>query len=284
MMMIRTKALLLLTVFLALASAAHARPDISTSLSPSPDHVFAGNMQSSASNSSIIQIHRASFLCRYGPWIVATLAGTALFAVDRDVHTFSQRSSLHSKDANHFFSPIEDFGRGGPYAIAVPLLVGHGLLFKKNKTLVAGGELIVGLLAEEAITQPIKAAFGRKRPYETNSPFRFFKGGTSFFSGHAITAFTFATIVSKNFPHQNLGFIGIHHAVPIIPILTYTTAGLVGIQRLFSNNHWSSDVYYGALMGYAVGSAVVHFGKKVHLRGFSMEPHKTPMLVASFAF
>ena len=144
------------------------------------------------------------------------------------------------------------------------------------------GELMAGLAAEAIITEAFKISFGRLRPDQSDSPLKFFKGGRSFFSGDVSTAFTFSTIMAKNYPRQNLGFIGIHHDVPLAPIFVYLAGGLVCLQRLYSNEHWSSDVYFGALDGYAVGSIVYHYGNKMHLKGFTILPGRPPLMTLCF--
>lgn len=223
------------------------------------------------------------FWHRYGPWIVAGASAIPLFAVDRDIMKFSQRCSLHSRDADNFFWPVYESGQGYECAIAIPFLV-HGLIYKKNRSMVVAGELVAGLAAEIIFTKAFKILSGRLRPYQSASPSKFFRGGRSFFSGDVSTSFTFATIMAKNYPRQNLGFIGIHHEVPLIPIFLYSAGGLVACQRLYSDNHWPSDVYYGALAGYAVGSIVEHYGKKTHLKGFTFQPGHPPLIAACFMF
>jgi membrane-associated phospholipid phosphatase len=223
-----------------------------------------------------------SFFHNYGPWIIAAVAGIPLFAIDKDLNKFSQRSSLHSKSADQFFVPVHKLGIGLQYAIAVPLFIGHGLFYKNNKTAVVGGELVAGLGIMGGVTGAFKLTLGRYRPYQSSSPYKFFKGGHSFYSGDVCTAFTFATIISEEYPRQNLSFMGIDHKLAVVPVFMYSTAGLVAMQRLYSNNHWSSDVFYGALAGIAVGTAVVHYGKRVHLKGFSLSPGATPILTANF--
>jgi membrane-associated phospholipid phosphatase len=248
----------------------------------SPNSISSEMMLQNASNSSM-RTHGDSFLHHYGPWMIAVVAGTPLFAVDKNIMKFSQRRSLHSKLANNVFQPVHTIGQGWEYGIAIPLVV-HGLIFKKNRSMVIAGELVAGLAAEGIIVQTFKLSFGRLRPYQSSSPYKFFKGGFSFFSGDVSTAFTFSTIIAKNYPRQNLGFIGIHHNVPLIPIFGYAAGGMVCLQRLYSNAHWSSDDYFGALAGYAVGSIVYHYGKKLHLKGFSLTSGRSRVLAACFSF
>ncbi|MFQ6008873.1 MAG: phosphatase PAP2 family protein, partial [Candidatus Zixiibacteriota bacterium] len=222
-----------------------------------------------------------SFLKRHG-WCIGLLGcGVLSFAVDRDLNVLSQKRYLHNGTADSFFEIVEPFGKGRLYFVSVPLFAGHGLLFNNKKSFTVSGELAIGYIFSQEVTRLLKAAFGRKRPYEADSPFKFFEGGSSFYSGHTVTIFTFATIISKNFPRQNLGFIGLHRDLPVIPVFSYSLAGLVGIQRLYSNQHWTSDVFFGALAGYVIGSAVVHFGGKICLSSFLIAPGESPIFLWS---
>lgn len=213
-------------------------------------------------------------------WIYGALlaTGVATFTFDENLNAISQNSVLHSETADQFFRNIEVLGRRGPYYVGVPLVLAGGLIFKDWRSLMTAGELAAGLAVSEGVTQGIKAAFGRRRPSETESPYDFFKGGTSFYSGHTISIFTFATILAKNYPRQDLNVIGIDRKVPLVPILCYGFAGLVGLERLYDNHHWTSDVYVGALAGYAVGSLTVYLGKKVHLDSWTVIMGETPRL------
>lgn len=195
-------------------------------------------------------------------YTVALAVGTGLFILDNDVKNIVQRQTLHNDISSKIFQRIEPFGRKGIYYASVPLFITQGLVFKNKKSLMVGAELFVGFQVANGFTYLVKSGFGRKRPFESDSPYDFFKGGSAFYSGHTVNIFTFATILSKNYPKQDLNLIGIDKELPVVPILSYSIAGLVGLQRLYDNSHWASDVYFGALAGYVFGSLIVHFGNK----------------------
>ena len=220
-------------------------------------------------------------LIKYG--IILASEGL-LFAFDRNINTLSQDSDLHGKIANRFFREIEHLGRGGPYAIAIPLFAGYGIAFKNRKSLVVAGETVVSYGAAQWVTYAIKKAFGRKRPYESNSPYHFFKGGSSFYSGHTVSVFTLASVISLNYPRQNLEFIGIHHEIALVPLISYSLAGMVGIQRLYSDNHWASDVFAGAIAGYSYAWLSVHFGHKYFLESTNSLSDGIPLMCLRVRF
>jgi len=190
-------------------------------------------------------------------------AGGAAFAFDRDLREFYQRPRLHGKTADDIINTFEDLGKETPYFFIIPAFLGYGAIAKDDRSFRTGGEMATGLLGSLAVTWGVKRAFGRLRPYQSLSPYDFFEGGRSFYSGHTITVFTAATIVASEYQRQNLGFIGIDHDIPLVPILVYSAAGMVGVQRLYSDVHWSSDVYFGALAGYGMGKLTTYVWKRV---------------------
>jgi membrane-associated phospholipid phosphatase len=107
----------------------------------------------------------------------------------------------------------------------------------------------------------IKLFAGRQRPYvDTNNPssFQFLRGFTadrfrSFPSGHTITSFAFASTVTREsqfwWPHS-AWYVG---------TAFYGGATLVGLSRIYNNQHWASDVMAGAAIGTLVGLKVVKY-------------------------
>jgi len=62
----------------------------------------------------------------------------------------------------------------------------------------------------------------------------------SFFSAHTSNIFTTATAFATCFKKTKW-----------VPVLAYSAAGLVGICRIYNNEHWASDVLAGAACGFA---------------------------------
>jgi len=78
----------------------------------------------------------------------------------------------------------------------------------------------------------------------------------SFFSSHTATAFALATVISANY--------GDHKWVTPV---AYTAASLVGASRIAGRDHWATDVFIGAIVGYSVGKLVdkLNRSKKIKL-------------------
>ena len=145
----------------------------------------------------------------------------------------------------------------------------YGWVFKNEKikttTLLATQAYITSAVIFEAA----KFLTGRQRPYyydpesNTNSPawhgpfYQFKKDAngnkpdsysyTSFPSGHTTLAFAAVTVYAMEYSDR-----------PLVPILSYSFASLVGLSRITENKHWSSDVFIGAILGHLIGRQVVN--------------------------
>lgn len=109
-----------------------------------------------------------------------------------------------------------------------------------------------------AFTYVPKSIFGRQRPNSSNNPDRLnwqgpFKG-ESFFSGHTSVSFAFATVISEYYKER-----------PVIPIIAYTFSTLTGLQRMYDDKHWSSDVFAGAAFGIAIGKLIARNDRNITL-------------------
>ncbi|AMW32401.1 Membrane-associated phospholipid phosphatase [Fervidobacterium changbaicum] len=108
--------------------------------------------------------------------------------------------------------------------------------------------VLESFVVSAAITGVVKFLVGRARPYVSDSPytFKFFstdEAYQSFPSGHSALSWAIFTPVAKKFGE-----------------FWYSIPTLFALQRLWSNNHWFSDVYYGSLIGYTTG--VVFYDSK----------------------
>ena len=100
-----------------------------------------------------------------------------------------------------------------------------------------------GFLSGEAalnsliIAESAKYSFRRERPFQGDGTGPFFHNGTSFPSEHAAAAWSIAEVIAHEYPG------------PLTKILAYSVAGLVSYSRLRGQQHFSSDVLVGALIG-----------------------------------
>jgi membrane-associated phospholipid phosphatase len=113
-----------------------------------------------------------------------------------------------------------------------------------------------GLLASEAyadseiVDLALKAITHRQRPSDVaaGAPFNdtFFNRGNSVFdssfpSGHAVGAFSVATIVARRYGHHRW-----------VPFVAYGCAAAISLSRVTNRAHFPSDVFVGAALGYTI--------------------------------
>ena len=110
-----------------------------------------------------------------------------------------------------------------------------------------------GLLGAEALIDSgivvtvLKEITQRRRPTAATGRSDFFDGGSSFPSGHAIAAWSLATVIANEY-----------HDRPLVQITAYGIASAVSVARFTSLNHYLSDVLVGSAMGYGIGRYVYH--------------------------
>jgi membrane-associated phospholipid phosphatase len=113
---------------------------------------------------------------------------------------------------------------------------------KARETGILGAEAVInGFIVGGAL----KAIAQRERPLEGNGKGRFFKGGSSFPSGHSTSAWALATVIANEY-----------HDKKAVQIGAYTFASLVSLSRFTGHNHFFSDVAAGSAMGYVIGRYV----------------------------
>jgi hypothetical protein len=193
----------------------------------------------------------------------AALAGTILLVqVDRDIVEFLQDSSLQENSTISYIarriSPFNEvkalYGSAGVYLLAR----------------VAGQErwADVGLHALEAqviaklVMELGGGASGRSRPRtspDTNAfDFEWLRGFReegygAFPSKHMMGVSALAASLSSEVAHHWPG------ASRWVTPAAYTVAGLVGVGRMYTNNHWASDVLAAGVIGIFIGNKTVRF-------------------------
>lgn len=134
-----------------------------------------------------------------------------------------------------------------------------GLILKDKKARDTGKLLLMSLIHSGIVVQLLKHLTGRQRPQAEDGVDRW-EGPSGFFkrykdnrdmfydafpSGHTITAWSTATVIA----HQ-------YNKSVIIPIISYGLATLSGLSRVTEDTHWLSDVFAGAVLGFAIGKFI----------------------------
>jgi membrane-associated phospholipid phosphatase len=177
----------------------------------------------------------------------ATLVfGTFLTATDWAM--FDQYNSLPSSLKNLNIQPAWDlgnfYGEGWVEGFgAVGSWVG-GSLTNDLRLSEFGRDASESLVLATVMVTGLKYAVGRERPDGSNNQ--------SFPSGHAITAFCFAPVVSRYWG-QGWG------------IAAYILGGVTALARVEGYHHYVSDTLAGATLGILIGNMVVYKPKDISL-------------------
>jgi len=183
--------------------------------------------------------------------IVLFVAGLASFAVDRQAaHFFHDRVGRH---LNRILHRTTDWAKGSHWLLIAIVAYASSWLLRwmwgKEPAVLYLGEVSLAFLASLAISSAIlhsvKIVLGRRRPrdeLELNlygfRPFVFDLSSDSFPSGHALTIFCVAVVLSA--------------ALPWLAPLWFAVAIYLALTRALLNSHYLSDVLVGAATGIIV--------------------------------
>jgi membrane-associated phospholipid phosphatase len=183
-------------------------------------------------------------------WIptLAVVGGTAgLIAADPHAMPYFRTHAGNWDDFNDAFD--------GPITNAETLLVPVTLYlvggarhdaYATKTALLAGEAYANGAIVDLALkgitrrTRPIEVAAGA--PFNDtffNTPKSAF--GSSFPSGHAVSAFSIATVVARRYGHHRW-----------VPWVAYGAATAISFSRVTTRAHFPSDVFVGAALGYSI--------------------------------
>ena len=192
-----------------------------------------------------------------------TLATVALSFADEPI----QREALKLRNKNTALNNVSKYvtNFGGNYeGYTLAALGAYGFIFKNEKmktTVLLATQAYITGSAVETVT---KFLSGRTRPsyYPSGTePEPRFLGPfsktavtssgkklySSFPSGHTTVAFAAATVFALEYKDK-----------PLIPIVAYSAATMIGLSRITENKHWITDVFVGAALGYLSGKQVVN--------------------------
>ncbi|MCO6473173.1 MAG: phosphatase PAP2 family protein [Melioribacteraceae bacterium] len=186
-------------------------------------------------------------------WFIfaGVLGGTAaLFSLDKEIRKIGMRNS-HLKDTP-LIEAGELFGRGSTAYLISGAVAGAGLIAQNKKILLIGLELFESYWVANTMTSTLKGLFGRSRPYASEDNFDFYwtdyegSGQRALPSGHATVAFSMSSVLAAHVDewYWKAAF--------------FTPAVLTVSQRIISNSHWISDTFFGAAIGYFIGTYFVN--------------------------
>ncbi len=181
--------------------------------------------------------------------IITTASG--FYIIDEDIRDFFVDN--RTNDADNIANIAEKFGN--KYYISTFLASSYlsGYLFDNNKLTETALLGIESLVISAIFTHSLKQIFHRHRPY-TEDGNKIFDGPffstedkiLSFPSGHSTSSFAVATIFANQYAENNL----------LLSSLIYSMATLTTISRVYDDEHWTSDVFIGAAIGYLTGKTI----------------------------
>lgn len=188
--------------------------------------------------------------------VTLIMIGILSFAIDRKARDFIaehvsdpvqslvNRTTHWAKGAHWLFLAVVVYGVA---QVGLGLWGGDSDLRRLSDIALA---FVASLTTGSVLLHVMKLVLGRSRPrdaYELGGsgiyPFRFDLAYNSFPSGHALTVFCVATMLSI--------------AVPSLFILWFAGAALLALTRALIGAHWTSDIFIGAGMGIVVTRLVL---------------------------
>lgn len=170
-------------------------------------------------------------------------------ALEYDVRTLQEVSTSPSRI--RFSNDFSDAGAYGAVGVAgATYILGK---VTHNETARETGVLSLEAIADAGVvTEVLKLATNRERPYMGTGTGRFWPDGTniytadgSFPSGHATVIWAFSRVVADETPGHRWLHLGL-----------YAIATGVSVARVTSRNHFPSDVVVGTAIGYLTGGYV----------------------------
>lgn len=187
-------------------------------------------------------------------WATAAIVGGVsilVYTQDDVIRDAFQRNRTGYLDqaSKYFFDPL---GQG---FVAIPLTAGfivYGEIANKQRASRVGLTGLKAIAVNAFFTYAIKYATQRHRPYDDDPPDpRIWEGpfgsytNTSFPSGHTSMVFALAAVFASEYKGKIW-----------VPIMSYSLASLVAVSRVYEDEHWASDVVFGAALGFFIGKFV----------------------------
>ena len=179
---------------------------------------------------------------------------SGLFLVDEKVKDFAQ--SHQSRVASKFASVGNAMGEPLYTLPPVGAFYLYGYLADDSKARRTSLMAMESLAISSAMTSGLKVLVERHRPNTGGEPGyldgpKFSLRNLSFSSGHTASAFSIATVFANQYQDN-----------PFVPPIAYGLAALTGLSRIYSNEHWSSDAFFGGALGYFISKAVLSYHKE----------------------
>jgi len=186
---------------------------------------------------------------------IAAGGGAAALAVHPLDQTVNSSMIRNYTEWNTFFAPGKYIGNTPEQIAGAIAVYAWGRFKDEPKVSHLGMDLLQAQILGEILFNPIKLATQRERPNGSDH--------LSFPSGHATITFATATVIERHLGWRKALF-------------AYFIASYVAASRLHDDEHWLSDVVFGAAVGTISGRTVVHHASDY----WAIAPVKVPGGVA----
>lgn len=180
-----------------------------------------------------------------------TVTSTFLFFhIDEFITDAVARETTSSLN-NDFWDIPSNYGVVSYANILSLTTYGVGLFSGEDEVRKVGRMMFQSLSYSGITVMALRILFGRERPYSGKGAWAFtgisFDNEVqSFPSGHTTVAFAVSTILAEYFD------------TIYSRIFFYGMASLTGFSRIYNNQHWFSDVFFGAILGITSGFFVLN--------------------------
>jgi hypothetical protein len=178
-------------------------------------------------------------------WLAGIVSiGGTIYAFDQKIYNAFKRNQNHKlyKPIRQVGDNIEKIGHMGVTGKYFFGALATGYIFDIEPMTRISAQIIEAFFVTGGVKNVANVVVGRTRPHEGNGPryFSFNNDGTSFPSGHSINVMEIADVLSHNIDYRPF------------QISCYGLATIVCLQRITSDSHWPSDVYFSAIFGWIV--------------------------------
>ena len=197
---------------------------------------------------------------RVNEWLVVGGLTVATYLTDDITYTPAAKFYYGSSSAKNLSDFCANMGEGTTQFALAGSLGAYGLVFKDQKALSTGSQIVEAVLASGAVVQLLKHVTGRESPFVRTTPSGVWKilpnqidyhrrvpQFDAYPSGHLCTSIATVIVVAENYPDAKW----------IRPV-GYAFTTLVGLGMLSNGIHWVSDYPLGLFIGYYFGMLAAH--------------------------
>ncbi len=185
-------------------------------------------------------------------WLTAgalVLSAGTIYLADEEINDFVQRK--RSDFSETIMTGAKQFGEGKYVLPALGATILGAYILDSEKSMDTGLLSLKSFILANGVTLTLKTVSQRRRPSADRGK-EFFAGSgfdrkrDSFPSGHSTIVWSIAPILAEQYRDK----------IWVAPA-AYSIATLTSISRVHDNNHWASDAFVGAVIGYVSAKLVL---------------------------